>query len=294
MKRQIKKCMLTVMVLLLLISFAGCAGIPDGRQIREKTMVMLDALIADDAAAAYAMVADACTQAEFDGVYANMRQMVVGVTSYELKTVSFNSRTGNGKTTTQAVYSMRADNGKSFAVQATEATGYQGLAGFRIAPEENTNLFYNGELGHMEGADALQWGMLVLSGLTLVFVIVVLIDCCRRKIKQKVLWIVLILLGMVTLTFFASSTSMRMNFNIGAILSYSALLRYGDGSTALRIMFPLGAVLYLCLRKKLLIVPAPVQQVADIVSGGAPVDARTEAPKTEPVQSEAFTEEKTE
>lgn len=278
MKRQIRKCMLTVMVLLLLISFAGCAGLFDDSAIRAKTEDMLDALIADDAAAAYAMVADACSQTEFDGVYAGMRQMLSGATSYELKRVSFNFRTGNGETTTQAVYTMTANNGKAFAVQVAEATGYRGLAGFRITPKENTSLSYTGDLGHMQGADAAQWGVVILAGLTLVFVILVLIDCCRQKIKRKVLWILVILLGMVAFTFVTSSTSVRFNFNIGAFLSYSALLRYGDGSTALRIMIPLGAILYLCLRKKLRIVPVPVQEMPeDTATDDVPIAAPEEA-----------------
>jgi len=287
MKRQLKMGMLAVMVILLLISFTGCAELFDDSTIQAKTKDMLDALLANDNAAAYAMVSDACTQTEFEIVYANMRQLLSGVKSYELTRVSFNSKITNGHKTTQAAYSMQTDEGKTFLITALEDDNYRVLAGFSIAPEENTALVYTGELGHMEGADATQWGILAFSALVLLFVILVLIDCCRQKIKKKVLWILAIVLGMFVVTFATSGTSFRVNFNIGAFFTYSALLRYGDGSTILRLLFPVGAIVYLCLRRKLLVVPTPVQEVpeetapADVPEEIRAEESQADTPSTE-------------
>ena len=84
------------------------------------------------------------------------------------------------------------------------------------------------------------------------FTVFALVDCSRQKIKKKALWILLLLLGFISLGATISSTSFRLNFNVGWITAYSALIRYGSGTVMLRLMLPVGTIIYFAMRRSLL------------------------------------------
>jgi hypothetical protein len=120
----------------------------------------------------------------------------------------------------------------------------------------------------------LQWVVLLLGILEIAFVIWMLIDCCCRKIRLKAMWIVIILLGALAFSIKLGPAGMNFNFNLGGILSYTALILYGSGTTALRIMLPIGALVYLFCR-------AVNVKSPDLPATEAPVDL----PEAEPTAS---------
>lgn len=253
MKNTWKKIMLLVLAAALVLSLAGCAEleVEDDPAIRAATEVFLDALVADDADAAYAAVYSGIDRTEFDTAFAQMYAFVDGVTDYTLEPIHYSYSNSNGVATIQLTYSMTAEAG-SYIVTAAKTEGYEGLMGVHIAPEEQTTLHYSGTLGHMAGANAFQWGVLVLGVLTWAFVIWMVVDCSRQKIRKKALWLVLIILGATILTLTVSGGSVNLRFNFGLYLQLSSLIRYGDGSAELALVVPLGAIIYCAMRKRLL------------------------------------------
>lgn len=252
MKHSWRKIVGLILAAALVLSLAGCSGIEveDDPQIRSAVEAFLDALVAEDGDAAYSTVYSGIDRTEFDTAFAQMYPCVEGMGEYELEVIHYNYSNQNGTVTVQMTYRMTAGD-RAVIVTASVTDGYEGLTGVHIVPEEETTLHHTGTLGNMAGASPVQWIVLILGALVWVFVIWMVVDCCRRKMRWKVLWILLIVLGALVLTLTMSSGSVNFRFNFGLYLQLSSLIRYGDGSTQLSLVVPLGAIIYCVLRKKL-------------------------------------------
>lgn len=190
-----------------------------------------------------------------------MQAYVQDVEDYALEPIHYNYSNSNGTVTIQLTYRMTTEQG-SFIVTASRIEGYEGLAAVHIVPEEQTTLHHTGTLGNMEGTGAGQW--VVLGALTWVFVIWMFVDCCRKKIRRKALWLVLIALVALVLTLTMRGGSVNLRFNVGLYLQLSSLISYGDGSTQLSLVVPVGAIVYCAMRKRLEATAAPVLRTEDI------------------------------
>lgn len=269
MKNTWRKFTLLILAAALVLILAGCGGIEieDDPEIRGAVEEFLNALVAEDGDAAYSTVYSGIDRTEFDTAFAQMYAAVEGVTDYTLEPIHYNYSNQNGTVTIQLTYRMTAGE-RAFVVTASKTEGYEGLTGVHIAPEEQTTLHHTGTLGNMEGANAVQWAVLVLGALIWVFVIWMVVDCCRRKMRLKALWLLLIILGALVLTVTVSGTGMNLRFNMGLYLQLSSLIRYGDGSSQLSLVVPLGAIIYCALRRKLTKQdpPAPQPEIPEIVA----------------------------
>lgn len=259
-----KRITLLVLAAALVLCMAGCGGleIEDSPAIRSGTEAFLEALTAGDGDGAYAVMYSGISRTEFDPVFIEMYTCIEGVTDYTLEPIYYHYTSKNGTETIQMTYRMTAGD-RNFIVTAQKTEGLEGLSGIHMAPEEQTTLHYTGTPGHMAGANAVQWAVLVLGTLAWVFVIWMVVDCSRRTIRMKALWLVLIILGAVILTLTVGS-GFNLRFNIGLHLRLSSLICYGDGSTELSLVIPLGAIVYLFSRKKLT-KQEPLPEIADPV-----------------------------
>lgn len=266
MKNRTRHICLLLLLLSLLLSFSGCSElkIEEPPQIRGNVEAFVEAMLASKEADAYAVVIQEIDPKEFRQDFMELCQLVSEVDIYELTTIGLHYSTHNGVTTVQVNYRMTTDAG-NYVVQVVAPGDYAYLLSFYIIPEEQTTLVYTGTLGHMQGADLLQWLILLTSVLSWGFIAWMLVDCCRRKMQKKVLWILLILLGGMLLTWSAGGGSVSIRVNFGIYIQLNTLLRYGDGSTKLSLLIPLGAIIYCCMRRKLTekAQPAPIIEVQE-------------------------------
>ena len=265
-------CVLLVLALLML---AGCgaqdewaatqkaagmlSNITEDPQLRADTEKLLDAMIADDYAAAWDAVYEEIDAVEFRRMYVELQPHLAQIEQYELVASHINKTVSNGVSTVSVRYIMTAGELR-LLVDVARVEGYEGLTAFYVneyQPVETT-----GTLGSMQGADAAQWGFLVFGMLEIVFTILVFVDCCRHKMKKKWLWLLLIALGYVILSVVAVPEQFRINFNVGGFLSYTSLIYYSTGGATCRIVIPAGAIAYLCVRKSLFAKYAQLQQKA--------------------------------
>jgi len=87
-----------------------------------------------------------------------------------------------------------------------------------------------------------------------------LIDCAKRNIKWKPLWIILILMGMFTVVISDS----RFSVHIGLVLAeYCHLKLFTSGSFELNLALPVGAIVYFFIRKTLPPKTSPVDPVTE-------------------------------
>ncbi len=243
-------------VLAVLVLCSGCAAdILDleNAEVRQSTEAMLDALIANDFQTAYSLVSNICTEVDFKPTFTQMQALLGNEAVYELKLLSIytNSAISNGqkRSSVSAVYEMTTKSEK--LIVSIRIDDQVGLSSFYLTPYEYTDYYFTGTLENMESATGAQWFVLLLNVIALGFVVFALVDCCRHKIKKKALWILLLILGFVSVGATVSATGIRMNFNVSWITAYSALIRYGTGTVALRLMLPVGAIVYFAKRRSL-------------------------------------------
>jgi len=248
-----KKTIKILSVILILVFAISLVSFDDNEELKGKTEIMVNALVNNDFNKAFNLVSGITTKEAFQSTFTELANYVDGVKNYELKQIGFKSQTQNGITATLATYLMTT-NAKTYIVEAQQRSDVEGLYGFHVLESQiNSDGIQCGTLLTMKGANALQWVFLIFSFIELAFVIIVLIDVIKQKLDKKAIWILIILLGTLSLTLNVSNSG--INFNFGAVISLinsTALIRYATGQMAIRIMVPIGAIIYLIKRKSLI------------------------------------------
>ena len=253
--KKVRRILALALALLLAVLLCACDATGTeieterGSVMKVKCKKMVEALIANDEAAAYKLFVNDIDEADFSESFAELADYVKNVETFELTQTGWYTGTENGLTYYQASFRMET-NTDTFRITAIEVDGYAGLYNFEILNEtEYEN--YTGTIDKMAGASPLQWGMIIFSALCLGFSVWMLVDCLKRRIKYKVLWAALILWGVIVLTVAADSTGVDYNIGIELVfLSYSYLQVYAAGMTIFNLTLPVGAVAYLIFRKK--------------------------------------------
>ena len=267
--RKIKYLAICSVFLILVLVCGGCVSALqnfDNPEIHQSAETMLDALIADDFQTAYSLVSSLCTEDDFKPTFTQMRALLGNTDTYELTLLSIytNSRISNGEksTSVSAVYEMTTTSDRIIVSIQTDSR--IGLCSFYVTPYNQTDYYSTGGLQNMKGSTGVQWLLLLSNIITLGFTVFALVDCCRHKINRKLLWILLLIFGFVTIGITLSSTSFRLNWNVGWITAYSAWIRYGSGTATIRLMLPVGAICYFIKRRSLLTQPSPAAATDEI------------------------------
>ena len=99
--KHIKKIAAFIMVLVIVLIFSSCT-LPqsfENDDLRTYTDQMLNSIITNDKDSAYSLVSDICTESQFNSTFEDMRNLIDGVETYELKLVSIyhNTSYSNGE-----------------------------------------------------------------------------------------------------------------------------------------------------------------------------------------------------
>ncbi|MBQ7379810.1 MAG: hypothetical protein IJW70_09090 [Clostridia bacterium] len=162
-----------------------------------------------------------------------------GAESYKIEFVSWNTTYSAGTTVTTVQYKVSADN---------DGTGQFSLT---FDGADNMTGIYVTDVTVQKGPLILcaQIALFIWSILSLAFGIWMIVDCIKRPIRFKVLWILAICISFA-LTLTVAGTSLNTNFNIGWLLSFASLYVTASYFT-LKLTLPLGALIYFVVRKKL-------------------------------------------
>ena len=255
--KKIRHLIALILVLSCVFVFTGCSldvAAHENTDSRLHTESILDALIADDFQSAYTFFRNICSESEFTPIFQQMQQLVQGADEYGLKLLYIQNQTSiinsEQTKTIYSTYDMMSDCGRMIIdIVINENSD---VLSFYITPYEKTDYYVTGMLANMQDATTVQWVFLALNIIPLGFTLFAFVDCCRQKIKKKVLWIIFLILGFFTIGFTASASSLRLNFNLGWITGYTSLIRYGSGAIVVRLMLPAAAIVYFALRKNLL------------------------------------------
>ncbi len=248
---------LFVIILTVLMLCSGCTAVLqelENAEIRQSTEAMLDSLIADDFQTAYSLVKNICTAEDFKPTFTQMQEFLENTDDYALKLLSIytNSSISNGQKlrSVSSVYEMTTNHNR--IIVSVSMDDRIGLSSFYLTPYENTDYYFTGTLDNLKNTSGAQWCFLLFNVIVIGLTVYALVDCCRQKIKKKALWILLLILGFVSLGATISPTGFRFNLNFGWITAYSALIRYGSGTVVLRLMLPVGTIIYFIMRQSIL------------------------------------------
>ena len=252
MTKRLRNMLVAVLIILLCAGTVGCMPkIEADESFRVQANAIIQTIMEKDAEAAYELIdSQLVAQESFDSGFAEIIDYLGDFSTYEIgKATGYDYRLENGVSYEKVTFLVDTDQ-KDFYIAVLKVNQSEKIGGFNVALAEDLSPSYTGTVTTMSGATAAQWGVLI-GGLALLgFAVWMLVDCARRKIRKKVLWLLLIIFGFVSLSVSLGSM-MNFSFNIGFFLSTSTLRIYSNDATTLSLVIPVGAIVYFFLRKKL-------------------------------------------
>ena len=233
---------LLIVSLLLCISLCGCSkNVPrvSEKTVRPMVEAMLNALIAEDYDTCRELFADEYMQGTMRSTFSRMTVFLDGAESYELSVVGIqrnifqlNSHitlrylmdTGDRQFDVDSIYSADINQCISFYISDTTS-----------ADESNILIVVSGTWGSYANSNLLQKGLLFLYVLEIAFVLFTFVHCLRNPIRSKLLWLVLILLGVGLIGINITPDSRRINFGLATLIHYTSLMRFNTDLVILRI-----------------------------------------------------------
>ncbi len=227
--------------LLVISSFSGCAAATefDAKAVTEE---FLGLLIKKDYSAAREFFGDTDEESfyEFCG---RMSAELEGVEEFSLKQTKWSCTTKNGVTYYSYTFEMTTAN-KSYVVETVYLNETDTLYTFNVTGQTA-----------LSSKEIVPFKLVALAAsfASIGFCVWMIIDCARRNMRKKVLWIILILCG------FAVTVTFGYNFGINFSLMLALpLWQVASDSlcTSIKVSVPLGAIIYCILRKKITVKPA--------------------------------------
>lgn len=248
-----KKIKLFGVLVLLIFALTSCGNIFETEQgdvIKGLCEDFIDCVISGDSEKAFTFITKGANKESFNTNFEKIKEHISGVETFTLSQKGWYSGYNQGTKYYEATFLMET-NTVEYVVTGTMVNGHDGLYQFNIIEKSKSNAVYTGTLTTLDGATPTQWGVIAFSGVCLVFVVLMIIDCAKRKVKKKALWIILILLFGMGLSFEVGE-GLRLKFNV-LYVGYSYLKIFGTGDVVFQLAFPVGAILYLIFRKKITI-----------------------------------------
>ncbi len=262
----LKKVFLLTLLLLILSSFflVSCENNEKlEKELENHTKNVLDAVINGDRDTAWELLSNICTEDEFDEFFSNMQELFADSKSYTLEKLGDKISYEQSVTVYSASYKATTDSGNIYAINCTVSDSIDGLYEFHIGKystvEENTSTILPIQI------------LLKLSSLAVIVISVYLIvDCAKRNIKYKPLFIVLLFFS-VPITVITSSSGVKLTIALNLVCKFSDLSIINDIKT-LTLVIPVGMIIYLCLRKKLTAPPLATEKDSETKAEETPIE----------------------
>lgn len=242
--------------ILLCCFLAGCADLLKSEEMDREVERILEALNEDDADLIFqSMYPGVVTREEFDASYESVRQIWNKSDDYTMKLTSINTnknynQSGNSLVRQARYYIYTQDQDYTIMLTYRSDDHGEGVYQFNLNIGAEPVLVSGGFTTASENS-ALQWGLLILSVLSYLFIVVTVIDILRKRPRLYGLWIV------AALAFAGFSIQVAPgNFHLGLRLIWlvlSAFKIYSNGIRSFVFVLPVGAIVYWCMRKKLLV-----------------------------------------
>ena len=297
MKRNlVRLSALLLVTVLIALGLCSCTMKEDSAEAREICEDYFDAVIDNDFAAAYDIFDEISDADSFKDVWIYTRDVLENSQSYELKQEGWNSHTEKGVTLRQITFEIESDDEKTMYV--TVILDDEGIYSFNVL--DSTEFINNTVFVRVIGVI-----MTVISFALFGVTIWMIVDACKRKIKHKALWILLIIIG----AWFEVAIGIEagyFDFDFGLFFGIKTATAYTINqlqAIGVRIAVPIGTIIYFFIRKSLSAREEAIaaREAADAEAKAAAeaeqaalAEAAVEAEPAEEAPTEETAEEKTE
>ena len=239
---------LLMIALVLLASLISCTPDMDVGNNTELADQFMDHVIADDYDAAYGMVKVTVADPDFRAYWETIQTVADGAEAYEMKQIGWNLNRSKGVSTRTTAYQAELDNDRIILLRVVTQDGIEGIAGIHFS---DITEFIRETDAYVPTVNIV---LTVLHLLLMAFTVWMFVDCLRRKLAYKWLWLLLIIFS-VAFTVTLGETS-NFSFNVGLFCQPSTMeADPGLLAVVTKLVIPVGAILYLCLRKKVTVEP---------------------------------------
>lgn len=235
---------IVILLLVLALLLTGCADMIDDSAVRADAEVLLRSFIEKDPQTCRSLLSERISQGEVTEAFELIAAELADLGEYTMNVVGWNFKTENGMTIQTYQYQLDGEGG-SYYLYVTVVEGEQGIAGFHLSDAGEAAPAATNPAG------PLHWAFFAVGLVGLAFTVWMLVDCARRRMKRKWLWVLLILFLSVLLTFTMTDSTNNVRFNIGAFLGITSIETYAAGGFEARFYIPLGALVYFFRRKEL-------------------------------------------
>lgn len=262
--KKLTRILAAVLVALTALSLSACGNTVKNERLLNNTQTMVDAIINDDYRKARTVLAETIPDKDMKTIFPELCEYMEGVTEYTLLQTGWRANVKGSVSMYTAAFYIRTDVG-NFVINSIEIDGVDGLSSFDITRAEDSLSTPSGIIKAYTGSSPWQYVFLSIMVIELIFIIWMIADCVRRRIRVKPAWILLIAAGMFTLAFNVGDSVMP-SFYMGSVF-YPTAVMITQGVTRFFVLVPVGAFVYFLLRKKLTIaaedVPTDVQFTSD-------------------------------
>ncbi|MBQ3489829.1 MAG: hypothetical protein IJA86_04500 [Clostridia bacterium] len=257
MKRKLV--LIIYVILSLSLLFTGCTVSEDSEESRSLCETFLDYTIQNDYHAAYGMVSHVASEENFVPLWNEMRKVLQDSKSYELTQKNWYKKWNNGVTTTEVLFEVVTDNGKTCQVTIYTMDGVEGIA--RLQFLDSTEFVQKTEF-----ISVVNIFLILFSLLCIAFSVWMLVDCLKRRLNHKILWIILTLFHLgFAITESVSSFNFQLKlyflFPVSQISTHPSAL-----AVTVAVFFPVGAIIYFFMRKRLTVPEQTKTQTSDEAS----------------------------
>ena len=276
--KKIVRLALVFMIILSMLFISSCeVPIDTDSTLYKNAEAMIEALSEDDSATARALFGEACTDEDFNAAYPQLAEFFRGIGEYDVSGLGFYRGITNGISYSNMTLLISAEKG-DFQLFVEERSDFPGvLSTFYVSEYENVV-----DLTPSGPVNVIQIVLLLISALELAFVIWMTVDCAKRKIRKKALWIVIILLANVV--FKLALTAGNISFNVAFLFGISSFSVPSAGGFAISISIPIGAIIWLIMRDRIKPIenPSNESQIPYVsASAGASVEPSADTKATE-------------
>ena len=233
-----------IVVLLLAMSFTSCGFEEETQMAKEVCTNFLDWVLKDDFLMAYSLFDDNVSGSDFAEFWDYVCDIMENSKSYEIEELGWEFTNYEGVDLFASSFEVVTDDGKVIQfIVYIDGEGLYGMDAYDSTPFVESTKWVS----------VVNIVMTVISLVLFVVTIWMIIDVAKRKIRNKVLWILLILFGF----WFEAAIGFEagyFDFNFGISLLFKAAKAYTINSVeaiGARIAIPIGTIIYFFLRKTL-------------------------------------------
>jgi hypothetical protein len=233
-----------IVILLLAMSFTSCGFEEETQMAKEVCTNFLDGVLKDDFLMAYSSFDDIISGSDFAEFWDYVCDIMENSKSYEIEELGWEFTNYEGVDLFASSFEVVTDDGKVIQfIVYIDGEGLYGINAYDSTPFVESTKWVS----------VVNVVMTVISLVLCVVTIWMIIDVAKRKIRNKVLWILLVLFGF----WFEAAIGFEagyFDFNFGISLLFKSAKAYTINSAeaiGARIAIPIGTIIYFFLRKTL-------------------------------------------